>query len=73
MPHRFIYAADSELELIRQVKEYERLASKAIREKSVKTGTEALTLHPLVNSYSLAKKLMADYLALNEKYTKDWK
>ena len=36
------------------MKNYERLASKAIREKSRTAAVQALTLHPLVNSYSLA-------------------
>ena len=36
------------------MKNYERLASKAIREKSRAAAVQALTLHPLVNSYSLA-------------------
>jgi 6-phospho-beta-glucosidase len=72
MPHRFIYAADSELELIRQVKEYERLASKAIREKSKAAAVEALTVHPLVNSPEIAKTLCERYLELNKEYTYDW-
>jgi 6-phospho-beta-glucosidase len=36
-------------------------------------AVEALTLHPLVNSYSLAKELIKQYLELNKDYTKDWK
>lgn len=72
-PHRFDSVDEQHLELIRRVKIYERLASKAIREKSVQTAVEALTLHPLVNSYSLAKQLVSQYLELNHKYTKGWK
>ncbi len=72
-PHKFDKVDEQNLEIIRRVKIYERLASKAIREKSVKTAVEALTLHPLVNSYSIAKKLVKEYLALNSDYTKDWK
>lgn len=72
-PHKMGKVDEQNLEIIRRVKMYERLASKAIREKSVKAAVEALTLHPLVNSYSLAKKLMAEYLELNKNYTKGWK
>lgn len=50
-------ATNGRLELIRRVKAYERLASKAIREKSRTAAIDCLTLHPLVNSYSLAVKL----------------
>lgn len=71
--HSFEHIDEQHLELIRRVKIYERLASQAIREKSVQTAVEALTLHPLVNSYSLAKELMKQYLMLNQNYTKDWK
>ncbi|MDD3410482.1 MAG: glycoside hydrolase [Eubacteriales bacterium] len=46
---------------IRLIKRYERLAVEASREKSNEKAVEALMLHPLVNSYSLAKKLVADY------------
>ncbi len=73
LPHRFIYAADGELELIKQVKEYERLASKAIREKSIEAAIQALTVHPLVNSSKIAEKLTKEYLKLNKEYTYDWR
>ncbi len=72
VPHHFGAVEAQNLELIRRVKIYERLASRAIREKSVQAAVEALTLHPLVNSYSLAQKLIAEYLELNKDYTKGW-
>jgi len=72
-PHRFEKTDEQNLEIIRRVKIYERLASKAIREKSVQAAVEALTLHPLVNSYSIAKQLVKQYLDLNKKYTEGWK
>ena len=72
-PHHFENIDEQNFELIRRVKIYERLASKAIREKSIKSAVEALTLHPLVNSYSLARDLIKEYLELNKNYTGDWK
>ena len=54
VPHRFGKVNGQNLELIRRVKNYERLASEAIRTKSREKAIEALTLHPLVNSYSIA-------------------
>lgn len=72
-PHNMGDVDEQNLELIRRVKMYERLASKAIREKSVQAAVEALTMHPLVNSYSLAKKLIEKYLELNKEYTGEWK
>lgn len=47
--------------LIRMIKLYEKLTVKAIQNKSKDTAVKALTLHPLVNSYSLAKKLTERY------------
>ena len=46
---------------IRLIKRYERLAVEAVRDNSEQKAVEALMMHPLVNSWSLAKKLMADY------------
>jgi len=47
--------------LIRMVKMYEKLTVKAIKTNSKETAIQALTLHPLINSYSLAKKLVNKY------------
>ncbi|MCR5041462.1 MAG: 6-phospho-beta-glucosidase [Clostridia bacterium] len=71
-PHRFGRVDEQNLELIRRVKIYERLASEAIRTKSRRRAVEALTLHPLVASYSLANGLIDEYLELNKDYTGDW-
>lgn len=72
-PHKFGDVDEENLELIRRVKIYERLASQAIREKSKQKAVEALTLHPLVNSYSLASVLVEKYLELNKDYIGEWK
>lgn len=72
-PHYFEDVDEQNLELIRRVKIYERLASKAIREKSKQYAVEALTFHPLVNSYSLAKELVEKYTELNKEYIGEWK
>ena len=50
---------------IRLIKRYERLTVEAVREGNEEYAVEALMTHPLINSYSLAKKLIADY---NEAY-----
>lgn len=72
IPHRFGKVDEQNLELIRRVKMYERLSSEAIRTKSRQKAVEALTLHPLVNSYSLAGELIDEYLEHNKEYTGDW-
>ncbi len=72
-PHYFGEVDEQNLELIRRVKIYERLASAAIREKSRTKAVEALTLHPLVASYSLANELVDAYLEHNKDYTEGWK
>ena len=72
-PHHFGQVDEQNLELIRRVKIYERLSSEAIRTKSRTKAIEALTLHPLVASYSLATALIDAYLAHNNAYTEGWK
>lgn len=73
VPHRFGKVDEQNLELIRRVKNYERLASEAIITKSREKAIEALTLHPLVNSYSIAKELTDKYIEYNKEYTGEWK
>ena len=50
---------------IRLIKHYERLTVEAVREGDEDKAVAALMTHPLINSYSLAKKLIHDY---NEAY-----
>ena len=64
---------EQNLELIRRVKIYERLSSKAIRNKDKSVAIQALTLHPLVNSYSLACALVEEYIEHNKEYSNGWK
>lgn len=72
-PHT-IHAIDPRhLELIRRVKYYERIASRAIRTRSKVDLIDCLTMHPLVNSYSLAKVLAGKYLELNKEYIGIWR
>ncbi|NTV79754.1 MAG: glycoside hydrolase, partial [Clostridiales bacterium] len=47
--------------LIQNIKLYEKLTVEAVNEKSKDKAILALTLHPLINSYSLAKKLVENY------------
>ena len=72
-PHKFGAVDEQNLELIRRVKIYERLSSEAIRTKSRTKAIEALTLHPLVASYSLATELIDEYLEHNKDYIGEWK
>ncbi len=72
VPHRFVEVDEQNLELIRRVKMYERLSSEAIRALSRTRAIEALTMHPLVASYSLATALTDKYIEHNKKYTGDW-
>jgi len=63
---------EMQMYLIRQVKLYERLAAEAIRTKSIETARKALMVHPLVNSYSLAKELVQEYLEAHSQYVGQW-
>ena len=73
VPHPVPDPDERALELIRRVKAYERLASEAIRKRSRSAAIDCLTLHPLVNSYSLAVKLTDQFIILNGGYIDGWK
>jgi len=63
---------EMQMYLIRQVKLYERLAAEAIRTKNIEAARKALMVHPLVNSYTLAKQLVAEYLEAHKEYVGQW-
>ena len=71
-PDGFSDIGELPMEIIRRVKFYERLASEAIRGKSIQKAEECLMMHPLVNSYSRAQSLVKQYLALNKDYIGKW-
>ena len=72
IPHRIENPGELQMELIRRLKIYERLASEALRTKSISKAVDCLMVHPLVNSYSLAGQLVQEYLESNKDYTKGW-
>lgn len=75
VPMRFAESeiAPSNLALMKTVKRYEKLTVEAVREKSRAAAVEALTIHPLVQDYDLAVKLVERYCALNEPWCGKWK
>jgi len=64
---------ESAKQLICTVKYYERMAAQAIVEQNTGKAVEALMVHPLVNSYSLAEELLKEYLEVYRDYTGGWK
>lgn len=71
-PHRIKNIPAGNLEMIRRVKYYERLAARGIVNRSKKDIIECLTMHPLVGSYSLATEIADEYFALNAPYIGVW-
>ncbi|MGD1821853.1 MAG: hypothetical protein ACPKM0_03700 [Pleomorphochaeta sp.] len=71
--HKFSDINESILALIKKVKTYERLASKAIRNKDRDIAIECLFSHPLVNSISLATQLVDSYIESNKDFIEGWK
>ncbi len=63
---------EDQLMLMRDVKQYERLASRAIRERSRELAVQALTVHPLIGSYPLAGKLVDAFLNAHRDITGEW-
>ncbi|MBC5689115.1 6-phospho-beta-glucosidase [Mediterraneibacter sp. NSJ-55] len=72
IPHVDKEPEELSMELIRRVKIYERYASRAIRTKSKDDAVTCLMMHPLVNSYSLAEKLVEEYIRSNQEYIRGW-
>ena len=54
--------------LIQQVKHYEHLTIEASIEKSYHKALLALTLHPLVSDFSIAKSILDEYITLHHSY-----
>ncbi len=58
--------------LMRDVKQYERLAAQAILQRSRMLAIEALTVHPLIGSYPLAQSLVDEFVAAHEGLIGKW-
>ncbi|MBW7454004.1 glycoside hydrolase, partial [Paenibacillus sepulcri] len=58
--------------LMKNVKLFERLTVEAVARRSRELAVQALTVHPLVNSYSLAKGLVGDYMNAYRDLLGDW-
>jgi len=64
---------EQNLLLMQQVKLFERLVVEAVKRQSKELCIEALLVHPLIGSYSLAKKLAHEYLETFKSYIGDYK
>ncbi|MCH4888982.1 glycoside hydrolase [Acidaminobacter sp. JC074] len=72
IPKHVGHVDDFQLNLIRTIKFYERNVVEAILEKSKSKAVKALTIHPLINSYDLAVKLVDEYLEAHKAYIGEW-
>jgi 6-phospho-beta-glucosidase len=59
---------DADLGLMKSVKAYERLTIEAAVKDSYPLALKALTLHPLVPGYDIAKQILDDYLVQHGDY-----
>lgn len=58
--------------LMQTVKQYERLAARAILDKDRELAVRALTVHPLIGSYPLAEKLVDAFLKAHAPLVGEW-
>lgn len=58
--------------LMRDVKEYEKLATQAILTRSRDLATQALTVHPLIGSWPLARRLVDAFIDAHAGYVGKW-
>lgn len=72
-PMTFKNLPESNMLLVHTIKRYEKLTVEAVKHKSRELAVEALTIHPLVGSYSLAKELVDQYSEANKPYIGEWK
>lgn len=72
-PHKFKNIPAMQRNLIVSVKHYENLTVEAIMEHNRSKAVEALTVHPLICSYSLAEKLVDAYSEHYKNYIGEWK
>ncbi len=71
-PHKVKNMPQMQKNLICAVKHYENLTVEAIMEKSKKKAVKALTVHPLICSYPIAKKLVDVYSEKYKEYIGEW-
>ncbi|MFJ5713048.1 glycoside hydrolase [Neobacillus sp. NPDC093127] len=71
-PIRVETIPENNMLLINVIKRYENLTVEAIKNRSKELAVQALMIHPLVNSYSLAKNLVEDYLEAHKEFVGDW-
>lgn len=63
---------DMQMNLIKTIKYYERKTIDAILNKDRDMAIKALTVHPLINSYSLSIKLVDEYLMQYKDFVGEW-
>jgi 6-phospho-beta-glucosidase len=68
VPVKFDGINPGNLLLMQTIKRFEKLTVEAALEKNRLKAIEALTIHPLVGDYSLAKQLACEYEKVNEPY-----
>lgn len=63
---------EDQLLLMQAVKRYERLTVEAVAARSRDRAVEALMVHPLIGSYSIARGLVDAYLEEHRAYVGEW-
>lgn len=71
-PVKIIEYDDFQKTLITTIKYFERKTVEAIKERSKDAAIKALMLHPQINSYPIAKKLLEAYLEEYKDYVGEW-
>jgi 6-phospho-beta-glucosidase len=72
VPEKVGVVPDHQLQLMRSVKLYERLAARAILQKDREVAVEALTMHPLIGSYPLAETLVDAFIQAHAPLVGEW-
>lgn len=73
VPHKIHVGEGYQKQIITLMKQYERLASEALINKSVSAAVEALSINPFVDNRRDARTLVDRFLQISKDYTYDWK
>ncbi|MDV4151377.1 6-phospho-beta-glucosidase [Clostridium sp. AL.422] len=73
VPRKIEDIPEVQLQLISTIKNFERFTVESIKEKNKSKAIKALMIHPLINSYNIASKIVDELLNIYSCYVGEWK
>ncbi|MBO7155946.1 MAG: 6-phospho-beta-glucosidase [Clostridia bacterium] len=73
VPHKFEALGEYEVDLLKRVKEYERLGALSILKRDKALALKALAVHPLMVVKGAENSILESYIEHNKEYCEGWK